>query len=102
MFITIGNSFTTSPFEEICKFSINFSVCPGLELSTISCMDFSKRMLTFYCNLQLVITAQSGDLFAQLGVEIRVVDQDDNPIQIIDDRLHFRIHENEQPGMLKC
>uniref|UniRef100_A0A1I8EXD5 Cadherin domain-containing protein n=1 Tax=Wuchereria bancrofti TaxID=6293 RepID=A0A1I8EXD5_WUCBA len=39
----------------------------------------------------LVIAAFSGDLFAELDVEIRIVDQNDNSIEIIDNNVFFSL-----------
>ncbi|MCP9261414.1 BMA-CDH-7 [Dirofilaria immitis] len=36
-----------------------------------------------------------GDLFAELDIEVRVVDQNDNPIEVIDDNVFFSIPEDE-------
>ncbi|CAG9533294.1 unnamed protein product [Cercopithifilaria johnstoni] len=48
----------------------------------------------------LVIAAFSGDLFAELEVEVRIVDQNDNPIEIIDNNAFFSIREDENVGLL--
>ncbi|KAM3719724.1 Cadherin-23 [Dirofilaria immitis] len=48
----------------------------------------------------LVIAAFSGDLFAELDIEVRVVDQNDNPIEVIDDNVFFSIPEDENVGLL--
>ncbi|VDK80581.1 unnamed protein product, partial [Onchocerca ochengi] len=48
----------------------------------------------------LVIAAFSRDLFAELDVEVRVVDQNDNPIEVMDNNLLFGIPENENVGLL--
>uniref|UniRef100_A0A0R3RJR3 Cadherin domain-containing protein n=1 Tax=Elaeophora elaphi TaxID=1147741 RepID=A0A0R3RJR3_9BILA len=48
----------------------------------------------------LVIAAFSGDLFAELDVEVRIVDQNDNPIEIIDSNVFFSIREDENVGLL--
>ncbi|VBB34173.1 unnamed protein product, partial [Acanthocheilonema viteae] len=48
----------------------------------------------------LVIAAFSGDLFAELDVEVRVVDQNDNPIEVIDSNVSFSIREDENIGLL--
>lgn len=47
-----------------------------------------------------MVAALSGDLFAQLDVEVRVVDRNDNPIQVIDDNVRFSVREDEDAGML--
>lgn len=47
---------------------------------------------------QLVIAAFSGDLFAELDVEVRIIDQNDNPIEIIDKNVFFSIREDENVG----
>lgn len=47
---------------------------------------------------QLMIVAQSGDSYDQLDIEVRVIDLDDNPIEVIDKELLFRIREDEKPG----
>uniref|UniRef100_A0A1I7VDM4 Cadherin domain-containing protein n=1 Tax=Loa loa TaxID=7209 RepID=A0A1I7VDM4_LOALO len=48
----------------------------------------------------LVIAAFSGDLFVELDVEVRIVDQNDNPIEIIDSNVFFSIREDENVGLL--
>ena len=45
-----------------------------------------------------MIVVQSGDLFEQFDIEVRVNDLDDNEIEIIDKHLRYRIREDEQPG----
>uniref|UniRef100_A0A915PYH9 Cadherin domain-containing protein n=1 Tax=Setaria digitata TaxID=48799 RepID=A0A915PYH9_9BILA len=48
----------------------------------------------------LVIAAFSGDLFAELDVEVRITDKNDNPIEVIDSNVFFSIRENEHVGLL--
>uniref|UniRef100_A0A915AFR7 Cadherin domain-containing protein n=1 Tax=Parascaris univalens TaxID=6257 RepID=A0A915AFR7_PARUN len=48
----------------------------------------------------LVVAAQSGELFAQLDVEIRVVDVSDNRIELIDRIIRFNVVEDEQRGTI--
>ncbi|VDN83893.1 unnamed protein product, partial [Brugia pahangi] len=48
----------------------------------------------------LVVAAFSGDLFAELDVEIRIIDQNDNSIEIIDNNVLFSIREDENVGLL--
>uniref|UniRef100_F1KSD0 Cadherin-87A n=1 Tax=Ascaris suum TaxID=6253 RepID=F1KSD0_ASCSU len=48
----------------------------------------------------LVVAAQSGELFAQLDVEIRVVDVNDNHIELLDRISRFNVVEDEQRGTI--
>lgn len=45
-----------------------------------------------------MVAAQSGELFAQLDVEIRVVDVNDNHIELLDRISRFNVVEDEQRG----
>ncbi|VDK58238.1 unnamed protein product [Anisakis simplex] len=65
------------------------------ELSTRVAFDYETSN-----RYSLVLAAQSGELFAQLDVEVRVMDLDDNPIEVIDKMSRFDVAEDERAGKI--
>lgn len=61
----------------------------------------SQRFRSKKCfSLQLVVAAFSGDVFTEFDIEVRIIDQNDNPIEIIDSNVSFSIREDENVGKL--
>ncbi|MFH4974830.1 hypothetical protein AB6A40_001539 [Gnathostoma spinigerum] len=63
------------------------------ELSALVSFDFET-----VDRYELVVAVQSENLFAQLEVEVRVVDVDDHHIQLIDKEVYYEISEAEPIG----
>lgn len=49
-------------------------------------------------HFQLIVAAQSNDLFSQILIEIRIIDIDDNSIEMLNRELYLNIREDEALG----